>query len=275
MKIAAIIASYNGSDCIKAAVESALPDVEQVIIVDNGSADETRAVLKSLESDAITVVYNSENRGLAAALNQGVHIARSQSSDAVLMLDQDSVLMPGSLEALKAALVPLVGIASTQYRVIIDGQPHGDWLEYESPKEIETCWNAGSLIPLSVFNRAGYYNEKLFVDFVDYEFGLRVRKAGLKILQVPQARLIQGLANITSVRHRWIRCFTSNYPAHRLYLIARSGGYFCRLHPSRKSIKMYAIMMAHTVAKVTLFESDKLSKLRMLFRGILSGMVTR
>src|SRR5882724_4281871 len=93
------IVTYNSRQYLESCLESVLqqqyPSLE-VVVVDNASMDGTRGVLAGYE-DRIRVVYNNSNVGFAAAQNQA--IARS-SSDWVLVLNPDVVLLPGFIEQL-------------------------------------------------------------------------------------------------------------------------------------------------------------------------------
>jgi rhamnosyltransferase len=270
LKVIAIIVSYFGADSITKTVAMAAPQVSQVLIVDNSSDRATRALLNQLESPRINIIYNTENVGLAAAMNQGIEFAKQHGFDAVLFLDQDSKLLLGSAAALKSALRPGVGIASTQYRVIVDGQPAGDWLDYDGTIEVDRCWNAGSLVPLSVFDHVGGYREDFFVDYVDYEFNYRVRKAGLKILQVAGAKLIQRRGNMVSRSLLWRRCITSNYSASRHYWITRNGLILWREAGIR--LWNHLAVVLNEAVKVLLYESQKRQKLFGMLRGIRDGL---
>ena len=98
MKIAVIIPTYNRADMVCEAVDSALGQTArgQVIVVDDGSTDDTLARLAAY-GDAITVVAQV-NAERGAARNAGA--ARAPGADLLLFLDADDVIGPGHLEAL-------------------------------------------------------------------------------------------------------------------------------------------------------------------------------
>lgn len=96
MLFSIIIPTYNYAAFIHRAIQSALAqqDVEiEIIIIDDGSTDNTSAILKNLP--AITYVYQ-ENQGAATARNHGVRLAKGNY---VLFLDADDELLPGALAA--------------------------------------------------------------------------------------------------------------------------------------------------------------------------------
>lgn len=90
-----IIPSYNQARFVASTVESVLaqtyPDVE-IIVVDDGSTDDTRAVLATYR-DRIRTIHQG-NRGLAGARNTGFHASRG---DYLLFLDSDDLIHPDKL----------------------------------------------------------------------------------------------------------------------------------------------------------------------------------
>lgn len=103
-----IVACYNHEKFVKEAVNSALgqtyPDKE-VIVVDDGSRDNTAAILKSFGA-SITLAALPENRGAGSARNHGASLATGRY---LVFLDGDDALMPWALDVyhrLIAALEP-------------------------------------------------------------------------------------------------------------------------------------------------------------------------
>ena len=74
------------------------PEPHEVVVVDNGSAPEVAAWVRE---HADVAVLNSDNRGVAAALNQG---ARAASGDVLVFLNNDTRVPPGWLAPLHQAL---------------------------------------------------------------------------------------------------------------------------------------------------------------------------
>lgn len=95
-KVSLIIPTFNRPELLPRAVESASragADVE-VIVVDDGSVDETASVCAKLSG--INYVRLDSNRGVAAARNAGL---RASNSEFLGFLDDDDLRLPGSIDA--------------------------------------------------------------------------------------------------------------------------------------------------------------------------------
>lgn len=102
LSLGVVIPTYNGARVIAEALESALrqegpPD--QVIVVDDGSTDETAQVVRQF-GDRVEYVLQP-NRGPSAARNRGWGRLRTE---AVAFLDADDLFLPGSLATRRALL---------------------------------------------------------------------------------------------------------------------------------------------------------------------------
>ena len=90
--VCGIIVTYNiGNDFYKC-FNSVRDQVEKVIIVDNGSDEDTTSVLKNIKknNNHVEVIYNKENLGIGHALNQGVELALENNFEWILTMDNDS-----------------------------------------------------------------------------------------------------------------------------------------------------------------------------------------
>lgn len=109
-----IIATYNRASTVGRAIESALAqDYEpvRVIVVDDGSTDDTEQVLAAYEGRVTVIRQENQERG--AARNTGL---RAGTGELVLFLDSDDELKKGAIGHLVDALVtrPEVGLAYTE-----------------------------------------------------------------------------------------------------------------------------------------------------------------
>jgi hypothetical protein len=117
--VSIIVDNFNYGRYLAEAIDSAVQqvyDATEVIVVDDGSTDNSREVIASYGDRIIAVLQ--ENNGQAAAFNAG--FARS-TGDIVMFLDADDRLLPGVAEQVATAFRAHGNIARVQYRVgVID-----------------------------------------------------------------------------------------------------------------------------------------------------------
>ncbi|HEY6121646.1 MAG TPA: glycosyltransferase family A protein, partial [Pyrinomonadaceae bacterium] len=102
--ISVIVPTYNQSRYLTRAIESVwaqdLDDFE-IIVVDDGSTDDTEAILQELSSQGKLRCFRQENLGPAAARNRGI---RESRGELIAFLDSDDFWLPGKLKAQLDAL---------------------------------------------------------------------------------------------------------------------------------------------------------------------------
>lgn len=98
MEISVVIPTYNRSHTITKAIQSILDQsypVNEIIVVDDASTDDTKHVLQSINDNRLRCFYLDKNRGAAGARNFGVTQA---NYDMIAFLDSDDVWHPDKLE---------------------------------------------------------------------------------------------------------------------------------------------------------------------------------
>jgi len=136
--VSVVIPAYNQSQYLAAAIRSALAqtyeDIE-VLVVDDGSTDDTRRVATSFDDSRVRYIYQN-NAGLAAARNTGIRHARGS---VLTFLDSDDLFLPEKLALLCGTLDanPRLGMVAGQ-AILIDelGEPLGEVFERGFPSEI-------------------------------------------------------------------------------------------------------------------------------------------
>ncbi len=124
--VSIIIPTYNRSALLKRALLSCLEQTYQdfeIIVVDDGSTDDTKLMVESLSCDKIRYVFQT-NRGRSTARNKAISLAQGKY---ITFLDSDDEYMPNKLEIGVRALDenPQYGaIYSAAYNVDINGQLH-------------------------------------------------------------------------------------------------------------------------------------------------------
>lgn len=180
--VSVIIPVYNQGQFVAAAIESVLAQGYapiELIVVDDGSTDDTADRLKHYEETA--TILRQPNRGAAAALNRGI---RQSRGSLVCWLSADDEFLAGKLEAQVAAFLeaPEVGLVHTGYEVIDSNERVTETIRdpvgVSSDAFVTVFWKNtinGSTVMLrrEVFDDTGGFDESLRAD-VDGDMWLRI-----------------------------------------------------------------------------------------------------
>lgn len=212
--VLAVVVSYNGSQKTRQTVEALRKQVGQVHIVDNGSDNESLAVLASLEREAgVTVEPLGENRGVGYALNRGVQRARERGCMWLLTMDQDSVVGECFVSAYKAALEESPELVCLAPRITSRTRKKD-----AAQGIIKYAITSGNLVRLSLFDQIGLYDEGFFIDDIDFDFCLRLRRAGYEVHRVPEALMQHQLGEAVDVPRALRNYYASHPPTRRYYM---------------------------------------------------------
>lgn len=159
--ISVVIPAYNTGHLVSEAIDSVLGQSHrrvEVIVVDDGSTDQTREVVSAIadKDPRVNYVYQ-ENKGLGGARNTGIYRARGEY---IAFLDADDLFLPGKLQTQAAALDadPELGLVAGGHRVLdIDtglalGERH-PW-QHRPNLELDTWLVACPIVPGAVLMRS-------------------------------------------------------------------------------------------------------------------------
>lgn len=94
MNISVVMATYNGAAFIKEQIDSILsqlPDDSELIISDDGSTDNTIAIIKAYKDPCIRLIQNQQKKGAIGNFENGLQQA---SGDFIFLADQDDIWLP-------------------------------------------------------------------------------------------------------------------------------------------------------------------------------------
>lgn len=242
-----IIVNYNTGnllrECVQslAAAQAATPVIQNLIVVDNASSDDSLAQLDSLYP-GVLLVKNTDNRGFGAACNQGAALG---SAEFVLFLNPDTRVfadtLPAALSALQSPENQPIGIVGVPLlndagQVSIScsrlprlrgfffkalgleawaakkgwSQPMREWA-HDQTRVVEQVMGAFFLMPRTLFTQLQGFDERFFVYFEEVDVCARASAFGKKSL------FFTG----TKAYHQG--CGTSErIKAHRLFYSLRS-----------------------------------------------------
>lgn len=191
-KVSVVIPAYNSKKTIARCLASIVRQwAGEVIVVDDGSTDGT---VKIAERWRAKIARHDKNRGLAAARNTGVRVARG---DIILFVDSDceaSLNLVKTIVASYAEGVDGVGgrgietgnSTADQWRQLTGGQGHGDEKRIGVPFLFGLC----SSYRRSVLLEAGLFDERFRTNGEDVDMGLRLNKMGKTLVYEPGAKVV-------------------------------------------------------------------------------------
>jgi rhamnosyltransferase len=294
-RIAALVVTHFPDQAFPERLNRLLAQVERVVIVDNGSdAASLVAVQRASDHIYVSVIRNAENRGIATALNQGLALLAAEGYDWVFTSDQDSVAVEGCIAALidtlardpDAAGVALVGANRDEG----DARGHR-WLRpRKRPPFFErvTCdridsdgvtlvITSGALMSVAAFRDLGSFSEELFIDLVDFEYCLRARKSGYRILVSCAARLLHTVGARAPAQLAGMTLSPTHHGPLRKYYLFRNAVAVMRKHgatfPHWLVYQVAALL--EILLGIVLVEERKLPKLRACVIGTWDGILGR
>lgn len=158
-----------------------MAQVEGVVVVDNTPTPAARLDLPGKEAGVrLQLIANGENRGIATALNQGLACALEMGYDWVLTLDQDTTCS----DDLVSVLMELATACPLRPAVVGSNheRPGGRREGACAFEERHVVITSGSLIDARFCREIGAFRDAFFIDQVDFEYCLRVRSHGRKVV---------------------------------------------------------------------------------------------
>ena len=225
--IAVVILNWNLADETAACVESflagdRLPD--QIIVVDNGSEDDSVATLRTRFGDRITLIESGRNLGFAGGNNLGIQRGLSGGSDWVFLANNDTVVASDCLSRLLevGAAVPALRLLGPL--ILYHAEPTRIWSlgdrsvgntlltrsmlrDAPAPPDlpallpVDYLTACGLLVHRSVFAKIGLLDEAFFMYAEDADFCRRAHDAGFRLACVTRARMWHKVSRSTGIHH--------------------------------------------------------------------------
>jgi GT2 family glycosyltransferase/protoporphyrinogen oxidase len=187
---------------------------KKVILVDNGSSDGTPGLVRE-KFPEVVIVENGRNLGVPAGYNVGFRYALNEGADYIFMINNDTIVDHEMLDFLmEAAKEPNVGIlmpliyyyddkkeiwsAGARYRRLPPAIVMEKRVYHDHYHELQYAISCGLLITRRAFEMVGLFDENFLFLWDDLDFSQRVRNAGLRILQVPRARMWHKVSRTTN-----------------------------------------------------------------------------
>lgn len=218
--ISVVIPTWNGAArltaCLAALAQQTRP-ADEIVVVDNGSADGTAALLRD-RFPAVRLIANPTNAGFAQATNQGILAARG---DTIVTLNDDTLPAPGCLAALVAPLagdatlgacaatlvfahrperVNAAGLRVGRDLVALDealGQPVSALPA--APWPVFGASAGAAAYRRAALDDAGLFDGRFFAYLEDLDLAWRLRLRGWRVFAVPAARVAHAYSATAGV----------------------------------------------------------------------------
>lgn len=267
----AVVITFNPTlETFRKNISSIVNQVEEVIVVDNGSNNVGEIANQILEFKNVTLLTLESNVGIGAATNIGIERLGLPGSW-VLILDQDSIFPENGVAIYKEYLKLLenynIGMLVPEYiernNTLNVKKEQLDW------KFVDYPIASGSFVNYSAWKRINGYDETLFIDRVDDDFDLRMRQNSYLLVQVNKVQLDHSIGNIKTKELFGKKINIYNHNAIRKYYQARNNIIFSKKHGN-----MINAWYRNTnlIIKTLLFENGKLDKLKNICKGIRDGI---
>ena len=240
--ISGILPTRNRAEYLKKALEGLTsqtlePDEFEVIIIDDGSSDETQRVVDFFRESLQMIYIHQEHAGISAAKNRGFGQARAPI---LLFLDDDDVARLTLLEEhlwtherYPDPAVAVLGYTGLSRRVAAAAVMHfvtevgfylfcypriptDEWLDYTY------FWGGRSSCKTAFLRKYGFFNPIFRFGCEDIELGYRLSKFGLRVIYNPRA--------VSTM----VRCLTFDDFCRRIERQGASNWVFGKLHPTNE-----------------------------------------
>lgn len=278
MKIAGVVVLYNPDKNVRKNIDSYIDDLDMLYVVDNSPEPNDNS--KYYKGKKIKYISNHGNKGIAYALNVGAKEAIKEKSEWLLTMDQDSSFKDDSLSKMIGFLKELktnnimssalnlkydnLGVISALQRTRLNKDEKLKGIDY--PLVVMT---SGNIINLDAYKKVGGFKDWLFIDAVDFEFCLNIKKHKYDIIQYNEAELNHNLGYINEYNFLGKTVYVTNHSAIRRYYITRNRHYLYDLY-NEDFLDYCSIELGRTkkeLLKIILFEDNKWNKIKAIYKG--------
>jgi rhamnosyltransferase len=282
--ICAVFTAFRPDEFFSERVERVCAQVGfGIIVIDGGGALNDPAQLKfAFQSNSkILVHWLAENQGIAAALNAGVSIAKKHGYRWILTMDDDTMAEPDMVENLvyfwrrifeqEGFSIAIMGMLSVDKNTgsVEKVTGCGDKFFVEKRGII----TSGSLIALDAYDALGPFREEFFIDSVDYDFCMRARSRGYRVIKLCLVGMIHSLGRTKEFNFGLFKVKTTNHSTVRRYYMYRNSTILAREYFLSDPLYSFAVFIFQlkTWLIVLFLEKDKGMKLKNMLRGIFDG----
>jgi rhamnosyltransferase len=291
--IASVTVVYNGAAVLPPqlhALKRQTRRLDEMIVVDNASSDDS---LRLLEADfpEVTILNQPRNTGVGGGFSVGLdYAATRRRHDWIWLLDQDSLPADDSLEQLLKAFEYL-GDQSDSVAILAptctnEKAKLGYWpllwryglrnlpvsARYQPISFVDSVISSGTLLRREAVEKVGLPRSDFFMDFVDHEYCLRLRRHSYKIAVVRASRVEHAIGDPRTIRVLGFeKAWSSHVPWREYYKTRNEVFTVWKYDPDWRTKCLVAHRLLRHAVAILLFGKDKLACLEMMYRGFADG----
>jgi rhamnosyltransferase len=279
-EICAIITTFHPEGELYKRVERVRKQLGLVVIINDGESYENVNGLNNWfeNTKKVHLHHNITNVGIAASLNIGVSIAKSNNYKWILTLDDDSFVVPNIIERLifwfsnikTDKPIGLIGMSWIESHVIKKEITTNDNLGYSEKRGLIT---SGSFFSIDTYDIVGPFREEFFIDSVDYDYCLRARDKGFAVIKLDEIGFEHSLGRSKAATLLGWKITIENHEAFRIYYGFRNSTVLALEYLIKDPFYSLAVLLRQIkiLFIVLIFEKNKKAKLHSMIRGIKDG----
>jgi GT2 family glycosyltransferase len=219
--ISIIVLTWNQADvtldCLASLAQLNYPvDRLQIIVCDNGSQDNTPAIIRE-QYPHVVMIENGDNLGFAEGNNVGIRFALQNNADYVVLLNNDTIVDREMLNELLRVVGtdPAIGIVGPKMLYYdhpdviwcagnkidwhdgdtsrLQADEHDDSVD-NAPREVDFITGCAICLRRQVIDQIGMLDPRFFIYYEETDWCVRAHSAGWRILYVPRARLLHKVS---------------------------------------------------------------------------------
>lgn len=268
-KIGAGIVLYNPNiEILSKNINAIIDQVEVVILIDNGSKNllQVKEKINTTWNRKISLLENKNNDGIARALNQIMLELDKRQIKWGLTLDQDSICPENMvIEYKQYSEEKDIGIICPYIK---DRNDQYNNKSKQKVEEIKQCITSGALTNVEIWKKVGGFDEKMFIDYVDFEYCMKLMENSYKIIRLNNVELSHQCGNLKVYNILGRKVQITNHNPVRCYYIIRNVLYSHRKHPEQMTTVKTIKVIIEKFIKVIVFEKEKLMKIKKMLKGM-------
>lgn len=252
---------------LKENIDSVKNQVDFIVCIDNNSKNilEIEKFLKDKDYDNVFLKKNEDNLGIAKALNQTIEFAKENKAEWILSLDQDSVADSNIINKYK----DYIDCKNAAVITCIIKDRNTDIVKnmINDVEKIDLCITSGALYNVEKLLSLGGYDEKMFIDYVDFDMCIRLRKAGYDIIRINYVGLLHEVGRTKEINFFGKKELIFNESAFRKYYEVRNRFYYIHKHEDYINKKLEYLRTFKFIFMTILYENDKCNKIKRMYKG--------